>query len=800
MQQVEARLTEQGRATAVILLADQSPTFYQWVAGELQRYLRLLTGAELPIVLSSGDVPVGSTRLIVGGPSVHPVTRDAQAHGLVDFTGLKPDGFILRRLFLDGAPSLIIGGNDERATMYAAYALLEQLGLVFQLTGDVIPECAPTLALPDLDVREEPEIKYRGLHMRHFVMPWMGLDDFQRLVDQLVKLKYNYLEFFWYIGSPWVEYCYRGEPKLIGDMYSPESGYTAWRMQSGTFTYDDVAIGREQFTGRKPCAPEFQPCDTPEDAYRVARQMLTAMIRYAHERKLEIWLGVGDCPGVPANLGRYAGQGEYTDFGRMIPPGDPAGVEIWSAQMRSIIETYPEADGYWMWLAEGYYRFDDAATNAVLSRYDHLRPLLPALDELRAMGYDQYLVHVDEERQANGDLGLVHYGKTLAEALRAAYPDARLGVSVLGRSYLFPALDAVLPAGVALQSMESGPVWNRTSGVPMQNFGGLTDRDTFLVPRLSDDEDEFALQCNTSIYDHDRVLSGSREFSVAGIALQVGRTRGLEHNARYAAEGCWDTTLSPQRFYEGYCRRLFGLEATDLLCEAYQRLEALELFLSVEVDLEEVGHCFQGLGNFINYGDSWDVTWMGRHRESRSPCLGPDPADERHSAMLRTMRYRLQRFTESLTRLDDILTVLRQASPLVKTESQQELGYLIHKTEAYRMHLQALNALMQGHLTMDAAFQAEAAGKAGEALTLLQSCQTLFHEGHAMVEQTARKVASCIDHPGERYLLFRYNVRLLLPTQAFLTFVRNVVNFRQGLPYWEPVDWQVIAMPAAGAP
>ena len=34
--------------------------------------------------------------------------------------------------------------------------------------------------------------------MRHFVMPWMGLEEFRRMIDQMAKLKFNYLEFYWY--------------------------------------------------------------------------------------------------------------------------------------------------------------------------------------------------------------------------------------------------------------------------------------------------------------------------------------------------------------------------------------------------------------------------------------------------------------------------------------------------------------------------------------------------------------------------------------------------------------------------
>ena len=41
---------------------------------------------------------------------------------------------------------LIVGGNDEAATMYAAYDLLERLGVTFLLAKDILPEKAADLA------------------------------------------------------------------------------------------------------------------------------------------------------------------------------------------------------------------------------------------------------------------------------------------------------------------------------------------------------------------------------------------------------------------------------------------------------------------------------------------------------------------------------------------------------------------------------------------------------------------------------------------------------------------------------
>ena len=62
----------------------------------------------------------------------------------------------MRTIDLDGRPAVVVGGNDEPGTMYAAYELLERLGIVFQLTDDIIPEQKTDLPLPALDVRREP--------------------------------------------------------------------------------------------------------------------------------------------------------------------------------------------------------------------------------------------------------------------------------------------------------------------------------------------------------------------------------------------------------------------------------------------------------------------------------------------------------------------------------------------------------------------------------------------------------------------------------------------------------------------
>jgi hypothetical protein len=160
------------------------------------------------------------------------------------------------------------------------------------------------------------------------------------------------------------------------------------------------------------------------------------------------------------------------------------------------------------------------------------------------------------------------------------------------------------------------------------------------------------------------------------------------------------------------------------------------------------------------------------------------------------MRYRLQRFGESIAKLEAALVDLRQAWPLVAPGAREELAYVTWKTEAFILHLRSCCAIMEGLLAYDVAFRAKMAGEEGMG-ERFQACAAWFQRALRLAEETARHVARHCADPTERHILFRYNVRQVLPLRAFQAFVRNVVHFHQGLPYWERVDWDVIAPPSA---
>ena len=414
------------------------------------------------------------------------------------------------------------------------------------------------------------------------------------------------------------------------------------------------------------------------------------------------------------------------------------------------------------------------------------------------MGYDQYVVDLDESAMRQGDLGLVHYGTTLVEQLQRSRPQAKLGLSLLGRSYLFRAFDALLPQSIRLQSMESSVCWNRGSRIPMENFGGFGDREMFLVPRLDDDENEFAMQFNVGLYHHDRFLAMSQQVGVSGVVPQIGKTRGAEHNAKYIAEGCWNPGQSVDEFYSHYAENTFGQRAKQTMSRAMQLLDAQELSLGLYVNAQEAGHiCFQGMGNFFNYIDSRDIGWLKWYRQQRDPATGLDwlslkGSEQQVQAHFRGLRYRHDQFAQSIIRLQHIVELLLHAKSEVSTGALHELVYLIAKTEAYILHLRTCCALMEGILKLEAGYAAKRKGEFSLMMERFADSQFAFAQAYASATQTAAKSASFIDHPSEQHILFRYNVRQLLPIREFQTFIANVVNFHQGQPYWRPVHWEWI--------
>ena len=148
------RVVSAGRPQAAIVLGKAAGELSKYAATELQKYLRILSGVEVPII-SEDEVssrPSKEALILVGGPSSNSAIREAAQAKWVNFTGLKPEGFVLKTGDFKGHPAIVAGGNDDASAMYAAYELIERLGVTFTLAGDAVPAVRSDLSIPVMDI------------------------------------------------------------------------------------------------------------------------------------------------------------------------------------------------------------------------------------------------------------------------------------------------------------------------------------------------------------------------------------------------------------------------------------------------------------------------------------------------------------------------------------------------------------------------------------------------------------------------------------------------------------------------
>jgi hypothetical protein len=326
--------------------------------------------------------------------------------------------------------------------------------------------------------------------------------------------------------------------------------------------------------------------------------------------------------------------------------------------------------------------------------------------------------------------------------------------------------------------MESRAIWTPL-GIPMQLFGGMGERERTIVPRLDDDSGMFGMQFNVGLYYKDRVLEGSVENGVAGFAGQLNRPRGMEQNYRYLAEGAYNPKLTPKDFYEGYARRLFGEAAAPDMVKAFETLEANEEYLG-----------WTQKRNFGCCGVIAEVAMAHNLYKQANPFDGPKD----WNGFINSCHDLVQYYGRAAENLQRALDVMKAAAPKVAPHGQEELRYLMNKTESYRMHLETLVTVRKAYIALGEAFQmwnSKAIDRA-ELVRRLDASLAMFSEGRRMGRQTTEKFSEVIDHPSDMGVLYRANLFLVTGLELVEQTMQDIVNYHHGREYTKLVPWNKI--------
>lgn len=180
----ETILVEAGKPAATIMTGREASVPEKFAAREFQRYIRLMTGAELPLV--SRRETVDGTCVLVGTSASHEgiATWEAEVYG-PQRGAARPgaQGFAV----CTTDTGLVIAGSDPAGVVYGVYDVLEDvLGCVWFAPGDDLVPRRSRISLPALDVRETPAFDLRATYSGF-------ADDDEAVIDWLAKLKASHV-------------------------------------------------------------------------------------------------------------------------------------------------------------------------------------------------------------------------------------------------------------------------------------------------------------------------------------------------------------------------------------------------------------------------------------------------------------------------------------------------------------------------------------------------------------------------------------------------------------------------------
>jgi hypothetical protein len=571
----------------------------------------------------------------------------------------------------------------------------------------------------------------------------------------------------------------------MGDVSTKESGYLTWANGGfGSRTTDDVSIGKHWFKGRRIAPPEMQQVRTPDQGFDVAQSMLQKVIRHAKERGIRVWPAV-ELASLPPNLARYCervGELPYNGiFGTFVHPLDPVNREIQVNRFKALVDTYPGAEGFMLVFAEMYPELDTPRHHDyfVSERPAYFRILdlrWPWIDWGGGGGADRLL---------DSNIGFVDLFRfTMAKRDEIA-PHVKLGAMGIGRGYILPVLDTILPKNVPFTDMESSGVWT-PAGVPMSYFGGMGDRERTIEPRVDDDVNMMGMQFNVKQYSaKDRIFVDGVKYGLSGFAGQINRARGTETNSRYLAEAGWAPQLTAADFYHSYSARIFGVRAGPEMEKAFMNLEANEAWL---------GYYNYGASTMNCCGSLHEVGAAYAYSRQSNPYDGPTAVEWQD--LIAKSPDVINRFEGSIKLLYQALESMRAAQGSVAPQGKYQLDYMINRTESYRDYIQSLITMRRASLDFDRAFKTRLAEAYPQFVANLERSLGEFDFANEQVQAATRHYAEMVDHPSDLGVLYHLNARAVLGFDLTRQWMRNVVSFHEGKDYTKHVPFERLFSPA----
>ncbi len=570
-----------------IVVGDQCTPVEKYAAEELARYVYELWKFR-PAIVSDQDESFSRPAILLGSPSSnHHVARFA---GNLKWDQLTADGFYVKTV---GTRSdvLVVGGQLPRGTLFGVYDIVERWGMRFSLTEDIFPVKPAPFSLASFDEKCEPSYAVRAMRPSNNLpegsAPW-DLLDFKRFIDQMAKLKYNTYTFIIGESGPWLDYEFRGVKRPAGDIFY------GWR-----YKIDTNFVGMRLFPGRHEFYnPVLAQARNDEERKKLGIGLVRSIIDHckdrglmslltfsflepptAFKRKMNDWATLplpdpGLFPKAPCYETPVEEFGTNPKYAAWMNVLDPAVKELTTLRLKALIDTYPDADFYHIWVSEHRAGVVDyrEVFKMLDARYD-LRPHFDLDKELNDMrtypyGLERY------QNQLKGDLLFLYLFDQIFVQDRllagTSKPDAKIALAGV-MPELWPLVARILPKGMYFDDwLEYGthatadriadivPVLK--AKVPTRLEIGIQDDNTMWFPQVN-------------VESLERIIHTTAPLDLQGYVISIWQVRQADINCAYLARASWQPGLTATDFYKDYLTRLVGSAAAPDFEQAQRILE-----------------------------------------------------------------------------------------------------------------------------------------------------------------------------------------------------------------------------------
>jgi hypothetical protein len=573
-----------------LIIGHDADKLEQFAALELQSYLKRLFGVTAKIGYLLSDT--AEYRVILGNPQSNPIIT--QVIGKADFPQLSDQGFLLRKTMFMDKPTMVISGGSPAAVMWGVYELVEHYGVRYLLHGDVYPENAGEFRLPEIDRVWEPLLRVRWWRViNDFAMgpeSW-GMADYQPVLDQLAKLKFNRIGLSTWPWQPFLHLEIKGIKRKSAALWF-----------NFHYPITDDMPGRELFGDEE----EFWNPDLP--APRTARQaglprgasyeefvaagerLCHELIAYAKSRGMQASFSasVMDFPEefrpiIPDAQTVHQLGNLTVGPGPKVMPDDPDLLEVASAVLKTAIDTYPDAD---------FYAFGMPEHRAWTERYEWAWQQLNEKYQIsQIISLEQVLQKAQNRTsypggaqravtEVKGDIAALYFFDRMLTSpdvlLKSRKPDARVVITGVAEE-LFPILHCILPKGsealIFVDYTASRVVRRREAlrDVPAREIPAS------LIFTLHDDNVGVLPQLVTSALHE--LACDLRKHGWSGFSTRYWMISDHDPCVAYLSKTAWDANATPETVYADQIRAVCGDAAVKPMLEAFRELEAVTVAL-----------------------------------------------------------------------------------------------------------------------------------------------------------------------------------------------------------------------------